>query len=349
VLVALLALGRLELWNACVVVGLLAVASAFRQPAYLSAIAQLVPKPYLPQANALAGLGANVGTVVAPLAGGALVALVGLPAVVGIDVASFAAGVLTLALVRFPDRMFHKRIEPFRAAIAGGWRFIARRRPLVVMIAYVAVANYVNGLLWVVPTPLVLSIAGPTELGLVTAAGGVGAVLGGLAVLVWGGTRRRATGMLLFTAAAGAGAVLMGLTPSVPVIAAGLALRWASITAFNAHWLALMQVKVGSELLGRVLSINVALATAMLPLGFLTADPLAEGFPGGLAGLVVASGVFLLVWGLLGLRYRPLRRMEDLLPDVVSGASIDADLDTVQAEADRALSRRGSPGEGRPW
>ncbi|NUP00277.1 MAG: amino acid adenylation domain-containing protein, partial [Nonomuraea sp.] len=99
-LVLLLTTGRLEFWNVCLIVGVTSVVSAFQQPAWLAAIAQLVPKPYLPQANALANVGFGAGNVVAPLAGGALIGLFGLSAVVAVDVATFAVGVLTLLLVR---------------------------------------------------------------------------------------------------------------------------------------------------------------------------------------------------------------------------------------------------------
>jgi hypothetical protein len=117
----------------------------------------------------------------------------------------------------------------------------------------------------------------------------------------------------------------------------------------NAHWLSILQLKVGTELLGRVLSVNQMLATLMMPLGFLTA-PLALDLaghlpavvpawraPGGAAGLVLAAGgVVLLVWAVLGLAYRPLRRLEDDLPDAVAGSEIPRDLDDIQ----RALTAR---------
>ncbi|MPZ28882.1 MAG: amino acid adenylation domain-containing protein, partial [Micromonosporaceae bacterium] len=71
VLVALLATGSLSLWSVSVVVGVTSVLTAFHQPAFLAAIAQLVPKPYLPQANAVAQLGFSVSQLAAPVAGGA--------------------------------------------------------------------------------------------------------------------------------------------------------------------------------------------------------------------------------------------------------------------------------------
>jgi hypothetical protein len=123
--------------------------------------------------------------------------------------------------------------------------------------------------------------------------------------------------------------------------------------------MALIQSKVGMELQGRVLATNQMLAMSMMPLGFLTAGPLADDVfepllrPGGpLAGTVGAVlgvgpgrgiglllgcvGAVLVVWGVLGLAYRPLRLIEDVLPDALPDAEI-ADKDTLQAAADRGL------------
>jgi amino acid adenylation domain-containing protein len=374
-LVALLATDALSLWSVSVIVGITSVLTAFHQPAFLAAIAQLVPKPYLPQANAVAQLGFSVSQLAAPVAGGALIAVFGLAPVVALNVLAFGLGFATLLAVRIPDRMFRRLEEPFRSAIAGGWRFIVRRRPLLIMIGYFAVVNFFTAIMWVSVAPLVLPTAGATALGVVTAVGWIGAILGGVAVVPWGGTRRRTIGMLAFTVGSGMGMVLMGLQPALGVIAAGFALRLASMTIINVHWLALIQVKVGHELQGRVLATNLMLALSMQPIGFLIAGPLADQVLGplvaeggalagtvgrvigvgpgrGMALLLVCAGLLLTAWGVLGFCYRPMRLLEDDLPDAVPAAEIDKDLDLVQAEADRRLEPtmpdRPAPGPGTP-
>jgi hypothetical protein len=288
------------------------------------------------QANALAQLGTGLGTLIAPLAGGVLVVLIGLPGVILIDMATFLVGVVTLLAVRFPARLFRKRDESFRSAFAGGWRFIARRRPFIVMTLYFVPVNYFGAITLVLVAPLVLDIASPVALGAVTAAGGLGAALGSLAMIAWGGTEKRAHGMVGFVIAGGLGTLLIGLGPSLVVVATGLFLWWAATSVVNAHWMAIIQVKVGPHLQGRVLAVNQMLAAAMMPLGFVTAPPLAERALG--AGpLLVGAGAALLAWGVLGLCYRPLRDLEDDLPDAVAGAEIADDLDEVQAQVDALL------------
>src|SRR5690606_9856546 len=214
---------------------------------------------------------------------------------VAINIATFVFGIATLLAVRLPDRLFRRREEPFRTALVGGWRFIVRRRPMVAMVGFFMVVNFFTALMWVSVAPMVLAVAGPVELGAVTSAGGFGAVAGGLAVVPWGGTRRRAHGMIGFVIVGGLGTILMGLFPSLVAIAVGLAVRLGATAVVNAHWLALLQVKVGQELLGRVLAMNLMLALTMQPLGFMLAAPLADGVfapliePGGpLAGTVGA-------------------------------------------------------------
>ncbi|MER6362250.1 amino acid adenylation domain-containing protein [Kitasatospora sp. NPDC001527] len=362
-LVAALWSGGLALRQVGLIVGVMSLVTAFRRPAYLAAVAQLVPKPYLVQANGLANLGAGLGTLIAPLAGGALIGLVGLPWVVAADVASFLVGLAALLWVRLPDRLFRRQEESFARTVVGGWRFLARRRPLLVMIVFFMVENYLGTLAVTLTVPGLLAFSGTTAVGVVTAVGGAGAVAGSLIVALWGGTARRATGMTGFVSGVGLGVVLVGLRPSVTLAAVGALVWWASMSILNAHWLAIIQLKVGPDLQGRVLATNQMLAVAMTPLAFLSAPPLAEYFagllnPGGvLAGtagrvvglgpgrgtglLLVTCGVLLVVWGVLGLRYRPLRYMEDELPDAVAGAEIPEDLDTVQAAADRALPGRG--------
>jgi amino acid adenylation domain-containing protein len=354
VVVTLLALGRLEIWSVGLLAGLLSTVTAFHRPAYLAAVAQLVPKPYLGQANALANLGPGIGMLIAPLAGGALITALGMPWVVAVDVVSLLLGIGTLLAVRLPDRLFRRQEETFVRAIVGGWRFLVRRRPLMIMIGFFVVENYLAMLALAVTVPTVYAFGGTTAVSVVTTCSGVGAGLGALAMVLWGGAERRAIGMVGFVIGVGLGAALVGARPSTAVAAVGSLIWYASLTVLNAHWLAIIQVKVGLELQGRVLATNQMLAVAMTPVAFLTAPPLAEAVtpllaPGGaLAGTVgtvvgsgtalvlVGCGLLLMLWGGLGLAYRPLRRMEDDLPDASAGAEIPDTLDEVQAAADRS-------------
>ncbi|MFD7416561.1 amino acid adenylation domain-containing protein [Kitasatospora purpeofusca] len=350
----------LEVWHIYIVACVGSTCGAFQRPAYLAAITQLVPKRYLGQANGLAQLGTGAGDMMAILAGGVLVSLVGLHGVVLFDMATFLTGVSCLLLVRFPNAMFDKQEEPLWREVVTGWRYIARRHSLVAMVVFFVVFNYLFAVATVLITPMVLANGTPFQLSVVTALGGLGAMVGALVMGLWGGTSRRSVGMIGFTSVVGLAAVLTGSRPETALTACGLFLLWGSMMILNSHWMSLIQTKVGMELQGRVLATNQMLAMSMMPLGFLTAGPLSDHVfeplmrPGGAladsVGLVIGTGpgrgaglllvvvgLLLTVWGLLGLAYRPLRLLEDLLPDALPDAEI-GDKDAIQAEADRQLA-----------
>ncbi|MCB8977444.1 MAG: amino acid adenylation domain-containing protein [Ardenticatenaceae bacterium] len=359
-LAALLWSGNLQLWHIYIVVGVGSVAAAFQQPAYIAAIAQIVPKPYLGQANGIAQLGRAAGMLLAPLLGGVLVLMIGLPDIVLIDVLTFLFAVTVLLAVRFPPTLFRKREEPLLQEVVGGWRYVLKRPSLLAMIGFFLVLNFLQSGIRVIITPLILAFDSATLLGSVTSAQGLGLLLGGLAMGIWGGTRRRAEGMIGFTLLFGVSTVIIGLRPTAIFPIVGM-LGIGIATAFiNAHWQALIQTKVGLELQGRVIATNDMLSWSLMPLGFVLAGALAdrvfEPFMGGSSPLatavgsvigsgagrgmglmIIVIGLLLLFAALLGFRYRPLRYMEDILPDAIPDAVVVKDKDELQALADQQL------------
>lgn len=266
---------------------------------------------------------------------------------VTVDVVTFLAAVTVIVLVRFPDRMFVRREESFGREITGGWRYITARRQLVALVVFFCLFNYLFTFPITLVTPLLLANHGPAVLGVVTAFGGLGAALGAVLMAIWGGTRQRAIGMIAGTAVLGLAVVVLGLSPYPVLIAAGLFGVYGSLLVVNAHWLSLIQAKVGLELQGRVLATNQMLAMAMMPLGFLTvgpitgrigALPLVPPFFGGAKGggygtTLVAAGAVLVVWGVVGLLWRTLRTMDRTLPDAVVAPVITGDKDALQEAA----------------
>ncbi|MEU4477583.1 amino acid adenylation domain-containing protein [Micromonospora sp. NPDC023966] len=356
-LALLLWLGQLQLWHVFTAITVTAVATAFQQPAYLAAVTQLVPKRYYGRANGIVSLATATSTVLAPLVGGALVIAVGLRGIVVIDLLTFAVAVLVTLSVRFPDTLFVKREEPFRREVLGGWRFIVRRHGLVALVVLVASLNYFFAMVEVLVTPLTLSFGDPAVLGRVLAASGVGMVVGSVVMGVWGGTARRTTGILASVVLLGVSLLTVGLHPSPLFPALGLFGMGLATALVNTHWLAIVQAKVGLELQGRVLSMGQMLSWLMVPAGFLTAGPLAEhvfaplvSSGGVLAGVVgtgpgrgmalaaIVAGLCALALAAAGIAYRPIRDVEDELPDNDPGSVILADKDRLQEAADRQLT-----------
>jgi surfactin synthase thioesterase subunit/MFS family permease len=359
--VLLLWTNSLQLWHIYLTAFIGAVANAFQRPAYLAAISQLVPKQYLGRANGLVQIGTATGNLLAPFLAGLLVSTIGVAGTVAIDLATFLFAIGTLAVVRFPDTLFRRQEEePLLQEVVKGWQYIARRRGLAAMVVFFLLVNFLTSTITVLFTPMVLAFESPFALGIIGSTFGIGILAGGLTMSAWGGTRRRTEGMIGFVVLWGLSIALMGAWPSTTVVIAGLLGYGFAAALVNAHWQALIQTKVGWELQGRVVATNRMLALSLMPLGNFLAGPLADKVfeplmasdgplansvglligvgPGrGMGLMMILSGVILALWTLLSYRYRPLRFMEDDLPDAIPDAVIVDDRDELQRQADRQL------------
>lgn len=344
-----------------VVATLSAIASAFRQPAYTAAIAQLAPKRYLGHANGFVQLGSASGLLIGQMFGGVLMLRFGLDHILLLDIASYAIAFATLVLVRFPYALFRRQEEPFWMEVTQGWRYILKRHGMIALAVFFALGNCLASMVLVLVTPLVMASFSTATLGTVMAMNGAGMLVGSVAMSLWGGFRRRVVGMVGFVALFGASALVIAAGPAAAYPMAGMFGIGVCTAFINAHWLSLVQVKVGLELQGRVIAANQMLARSLMPLGTLLAGwlvdrvfqplladarwaPLLQPWVGtgaarGTAVMIMIVGVLSIALTALGLLYPPLRRLEEALPDAIPGAVI-LDKDTIQRQADEALARR---------
>lgn len=352
--------GNLQIWNVYAIAGLTAIANAFRLPAYAAAITQLVPKRYYGKANGFVQIGTGLGTFIGPALAGALIGLIGLHGIVVTDFATFLVAIAALLYVHFPDTLFERREEPFFKEMIGGWYYIIKRHSLVAMIVMVTIANYFVGLIEALLTPLVLVSGGPESLGIVMASNGAGILAGSALMSLWGGTERRMNGILWSTLFSGVCIAFAGANPAVLIQALGMFGFGFALALVNAHWISTVQTKVGLELQGRVMATNFMLMEAMVPLGYLSAGPLADRVfeplmarggawaptlgtiigtgPGrGIGLILVFSGIFIVLWAISAYLYRPIRCLEDILPDAKADEVIEADKDKLQEKADLAI------------
>ncbi|MFG1958317.1 amino acid adenylation domain-containing protein [Nonomuraea sp. NPDC049028] len=345
-LAALLWTGGLQLWHVYLIVAVGAVSTAFHQPAYMAAVAQLVPKRYYGRASGLAQLGQAAGTVLAPLLGGALVAAIGLHGIVVIDLSTFAFAVTVTLAVRFPNTLFKKREESFWQEMTGGWRYITRRHGLLAIILFTSFLNFPFAMVEVLSTPLLLSLTDTRGLGIALSMTGIGLLVGSVIMTVTGGLARRTYGILGCFMALGVSFAVIGIAPHPVLPAIGLFFIGLFTALLNAHWFAIVQQKVGLDLQGRVIATNLMLSWAMVPVGFLLAGPLVERVFDPIAGAAQGRGIALLTLvagavtvliGLAAYRYRPVRFLEDDLPDAIPDAVVITDKDLIQRAADKQL------------
>ena len=112
---------------------------------------------------------------------------------------------------------------------------------------------------------------GPLQLGWLDSAAGIGIIVGGATLSVWGGFKGRVVTTLMGTVGVGVGALLIGLAPaSAFLVAVGATfLIGLMLPLANGPMQAVTQAIVDPEMQGRVFTLTEALSTGMAPNGSL--------------------------------------------------------------------------------
>ncbi len=281
VMLALLFLsGRVALWQIYLLVALASAFEAFQIPAFLASLTLLVPQEQYGRASGLTQVSRAVADILAPLLAGVLVVTIQVQGILAIDFLTFLVAVMTLLLVRFP----RPRRAPVHAPrerlllgeIAAGFRYIAARPGLSMLLVFFAIVFFLSGLIGALIEPLVLSFTSPQVLGIILSVAGVGLLGGSLTLSAWGGPRRRVNGVLGFCLLFGLCVAVIGLRP-VPWLIA--------LAAFGAHFSApfvnglnqaIWQNAVDEPIQGRVFAIQQMATRAAQSLAFVVAGPLAD-------------------------------------------------------------------------
>ena len=182
--------------------------SGLGSPAATAVVPALVGPRQLAPAVALNSVGGQLGNLVGPAFGGILIAGPGLAVCYGIDAAAFAVFALSMLLVRpLPPTVRAER--PGLRSLAAGFRFVRRSGVVGGMLLIDT-----NAMIFGMPTALFPALAaehfhgGSATFGLLTAAPGLGAIIGG-AISGWTGHLRR-PGMVVIGAGIVWGGAIVG-------------------------------------------------------------------------------------------------------------------------------------------
>ncbi|WP_203568774.1 non-ribosomal peptide synthetase/MFS transporter [Aestuariimicrobium ganziense] len=286
--------GNLSVWHVYLLVASMSMALTFHRLAYQSAIPQLVPKRYLGHANGLSQMFGGMAQLAVPLVAAGVMAAAGLGGIITIDISTFLFAFVILVLVRFPMTMPFSRKETLLHEMKLGFQHATRTSGFRAMLAWFALLNIFLSPMVLLLSPLVLGFSDLRGVGIVSAAGGAGAFVGGLVLGIWGGPReRKMRGVLVSAVAIACFAFLAGTTPRVSVVALAFAGLYFSLSVMNGIYATIVQTKVAPRFHGRVFAVQTLAAWSTLPLAFLVVAPgLAAWFePLMLPGGVLADSV----------------------------------------------------------
>ena len=289
-LAALVFTHALRLWELVALVALYGCGTAFFTPAFEALVPDLLPVEDLSAANSLDQLVRPIALrLVGPLLGGWLVAT-GAGLAFTVDAASFGASALAVLAIRFRAR---GGVAPVShgAALREGLSFIRRRVWLWATLAAAAAAY----LVFLGPTEVLLPYivknelhASAGDLGLVFAAGGVGAVGAALWVGQRGHPNRDVSVMYATWSLATLAIAGYGLATAAWQLMLACLLFNAFEAAGTIVWATVKQRHVPSRMLGRVSSLDWMISIGLLPISLALTAPVA-GLVGVRATLVGAG------------------------------------------------------------
>lgn len=275
-----------------VLVAVYATGTAFFTPAFESIVPAIVAPADLAQANALDQFVRPLAFRLAgPALGGVLVGSLGAGSAFALDAASFTASAAAVFAIS-PSASPAAQTGSTVTAVADGLRFVRRHVWLWGTLVSAAVAY----LAFLGPTEALLPFmvknvlhGSATDLGVVFAAGGVGAV--GAAALMGqrGQPRRDVTLIYVCWTVATVVVVGYGLARTVPQLMVACLLFNALEAAGTIMWATLKQRQIPSHLLGRVSSLDWLISISLLPLSFAVTAPVADAI--GVRATLVGAGL----------------------------------------------------------
>lgn len=341
----LLSSGRLKVWHVYIVISLLAIVGTCMGLAYSTVVALLVPKQHFGRSSGMSYTAQAASQILPPLLAGVLIVSLQVQGVVLLDYLSYLFAIATLFVVHIPKPPPSSegagQKQPLLREATYGWNYVKARPGLMALMLYFATVNFVVGLARILFYPMILSFTTTQALGTILSVGGLGFLLGGITMSIWGGPKNRIRGLLGFGLLFGVSVLLTGLRPSVFLIAAGAFGMHFFIPLVNGCSQAIWLNKTPPDVQGRVFAIRWMVAMSTSPLAYLLAGPLADRLfgplvessgalqnvvgagPGrGIGLMFVTAGMLAILAQFAGYFYPRLRRVEDEVPDAVRDAAV---------------------------
>src|SRR2546430_7547489 len=285
----------LRLWQLVALVGLYGIGTAMFVPAITALVPDLVPSDRLLEANALNQLSRPLMLrFLGPALGGLLIARVGVGWAFVADAASFGASLAALvAIGRGAAVALERRVRSSIVREVGEGLAFARSQPwlLGTLLGSSLAMLFFYGPVYVLLPFVVKHVLGGSagDLGLVFAAGGIGAIAMSLTLGGRGLPRRPVTVMYVAWTLMSLQLIGYATPTSLWEVASASFGGTALLVAGQVLWSTLLQRLVPREVLGRVASFDALLSYALVPLSYAVTAPVEAAI--GLRTTLIGAGL----------------------------------------------------------
>ncbi len=309
--------GQAQIWHVYVIMLVRAVGGIFHWPAMQASTALMVPRQHLARVSGLNQALYGGLNIVGPALGALLLSWLPLYPILLMDVGTALTAILPLCFVSIPqpERADGSALgrPSIWADLREGARYLFNWRGLVILTAMAMIVKIaLTPAFSLLPILVTRHFGGAApQLAGLESAFGVGVVLGGLLLGVWGGFRRRIYTSLLGIIVIGLTMLLLGVVPATAfALAVGAVFVMGVAAALtDGPLFAVLQGTVAPEVQGRVFNLFGSLVTLTSPLGLAIAGPVTDAV--GVQVWYVVAGVLCLGMALWGAAIPSVVHIED--------------------------------------
>jgi MFS family permease len=276
---AALALGMVSLWMLFAFTMLMGAANVMDRPARFSTAFDLVPREIVMKAVALNTIGFSAARVIGPAIAGYLIAAVGGAGCFFLQGILYAASGAMVLIVAFPPRAASHPERPSAVReMAEGLRFALTDPRTRVLLVVGALPFFllipVFGTLYPIYAKDEFAV-GPTGLGLLLTAVGVGGTLGGFIANALGRAERQGLIQSVWVVVMAAAIIGVALSPSYALAIVFSVIGGAAEMAHASSNMAMLQISAPEAMRGRISSL-LMLNPALISIGAFVAGPLSD-------------------------------------------------------------------------
>lgn len=309
-LAVLFTLDVVAIWHIYMVMFIRSLAGCFHGNAMSASTSLMIPVEDLTRIQGLNQMlygGLNI--VSAPL-GALLLAMLPMQGILAIDVATALMAILPLFFIQIPQPERVKRGKtPDEAQptiwqdFQAGFRYVVGWPGLLIVGLMTVGINFA-----IIPAFSLLPLmvkdyfgGNAIQLGWVESAVGIGMLVGGVLLGIWGGFKRKILTSMLGLMGMGAGTLVLALAPSsaMPLAIGGALLMGLMSPIIMGPFLAVIQSTVEPDMQARIFSLLSSIGTAMVPIGLMFAGPVADQL--GIQAWFFLGGSLCVLMGVAGL------------------------------------------------
>jgi len=332
VLAALFALDVVEVWHVFLLMFVRSTGGAFHWPAMQASTTLMVPQKHYARIAGMNQTLFGLSSIVSPPLGALILAILPIQGILSIDVVTALFAVVPLFFIAIPQPEQRAAASPesskpsVMAEFREGLRFVWGWPGLLMILVMATVINMlVNPAMSLLPILVTEYFGGGvSQLAGLQSVFGIGMVLGGIALSVWGGFKRRIVTVMLGIILEGVGVAAIGFAP-----ANGFAMAVGAFFVFgllntivNGSLMAVLQAAVPPAIQGRVFTLVSSGAAAAAPLGLIVAGPVADAV--GVQFWFVIGGVAMSVLGVMAFFVPAIINIEERAQTLFEDLGADA-------------------------